>query len=334
MFVASQSYDIGMATAQVLVDTPQSQVVGEASSVSPGGGLALQTLGVQATMLAGLMVEGTIKTDIAQRAGLNPSQLIGISPAVTVPSASGSASASSPSPPSVPSGPNVFALTTQILTDSAGQNTLPIIEITAQAPDQSKAVRLAGAAVAGLQAFVSSNAVDERIPNADRLRITSLGVSAATTQSQGPSPFIGLLVALGVLLLGCASILWVRALIRGWGGASEVERLGFGEPLEDDTEPAPREVALPVARSRMLGEPLEGDAELARHELPPPIALKRRTVVGANRLGLPPASSNAASTTSTHGGLTLAPDESSFPAEATPGQDPDPASQQQSSRLT
>ena len=47
---------------------------------------------MQANLLAGLMVEGPIKTDIAQRAGLNPNQLIGVSSAVTVPSATGSAS--------------------------------------------------------------------------------------------------------------------------------------------------------------------------------------------------------------------------------------------------
>ena len=123
------------------------------------------------------MVEGTIKTDIAQRAGLKPNQLTGISAAVTVPSASGSASG--PSPLSVPSGPNVSALTTQILTDSAAQTTFPIIEIDAQAPDRGKAVRLANAAIAGLQAFVSSEAANERIPNADRLSIMSFGISQA-----------------------------------------------------------------------------------------------------------------------------------------------------------
>ena len=87
----SRSYDVGVATAQVLVDTPRSQVVGASSAVTPQGGQALGTLGTQANLLADLMVVGTIKADIAQRAGLTPNRLIGISAAVTVPSASGSA---------------------------------------------------------------------------------------------------------------------------------------------------------------------------------------------------------------------------------------------------
>jgi hypothetical protein len=226
----SRSYDVGVATAQVLVDTPRSQVVGASSAVTPQGGQALGRLGTQANLLADLMVVGTIKADIAQRAGLTPNRLIGISAAVTVPSASGSALG--PSSVSVPSGPKVFALTTQILTDNGGTTTLPIIEIDAYAPDRDQAVRLASAAVTGLQAFVSSKAADQRIPNADRLSIVSLGVSQATSQTRGPSPLIGIVVALGVLLLGCVSILWILAVIRRWRRASERERLGFGEPLE------------------------------------------------------------------------------------------------------
>jgi hypothetical protein len=226
----SRSYDVGVATAQVLVDTPRSQVVGASSAVTPQGGQALGTLGTQANLLADLMVVGTIKADIAQRAGLTPNRLIGISAAVTVPSASGSALG--PSSVSVPSGPKVFALTTQILTDNGGTTTLPIIEIDAYAPDRDQAVRLASAAVAGLQAFVSSKAADQRIPNADRLSIVSLGVSQATSQTRGSSPLMGIVVALGVLLLGCVSILWILAMVRGWRSASERERLGFGEPLE------------------------------------------------------------------------------------------------------
>ncbi|MFZ0041404.1 MAG: hypothetical protein WAK93_08860 [Solirubrobacteraceae bacterium] len=232
----SKSYGVGVATAQVLVDTPHSQVVGASSAVTPEGAQTLGTLGTQANLLADLMVEGPIKADTAQRAGLKPSQLTGISAAVTAPSASASASASAsgPSPVSVPSGPNVFALTTQILTNNGGDTTLPIIEIDAYAPDREKAVRLASAAVAALQAFVRSEAADERIPNADRLSIMSLGVSRATTQTRGPSPLIGFVVALVVLLVGCASILWIRGGIRGWRAASELQRRGFGKLLEDE----------------------------------------------------------------------------------------------------
>ena len=244
----SKSYDVGTATAQVLVDTPQSQVVDAAPTISSTSGQTLGTLGTQANLLADLMVEGTIKADIAHRAGLNPSQLVGVSAAVTVPSAAGSSSGSGPSAVSVPSGPDVYALTTQILTDTAGDTTFPIIEIDAQAPDQAKATQLANAAVAGLQAFISSEAANEKIPDADRLSITNLGISQASTETQGPSQMIGVLVFLVVLLLGFASIHWIKAVIRGLRRASERERLGL--PLEDEPESAPYEPGSPVDPER------------------------------------------------------------------------------------
>ncbi len=301
----SKSYDVGVATAQILVDTPQSQVVGDSSSVSAAGAQTLGTLGVQANLLAGLMVEGPIKTDIAQRAGLKPNQLIGSSAAVTVPSASGSGSTSGASSISVPSGQNVYALTTQILTDSAGQNTLPIIEIDAQAPDEAKAVRLANAAVAGLQDFVNSEAAVERIPDGDRLSITSLGISQAGTQTHGPSQLIGVLVALVVLLLGFASIHWVKAVIRGLRRASERERLGL--PLEDEAEWAPYEPGSPV------------DPE-------------RGPVLATNGMSQRHFPTNEVSGRSNNGGAAPTADYPGSPTEDTSGQDPASPSRQWSSR--
>ena len=300
----SRSYDVGVATAQVLVDTPRSQVVGASSAVTPQGGQALGTLGTQANLLADLMVVGTIKADIAQRAGLTPNRLIGISAAVTVPSASGSALG--PSSVSVPSGPKVFALTTQILTDNGGTTTLPIIEIDAYAPDRDQAVRLASAAVAGVQAFVSSKAADQRIPNADRLSIVSLGVSQATSQTRGPSPLMGIVVALGVLLLGCVSILWILAVIRGWRSASKRERLGFGEPLEPD--------------GLSFGEPLEPDGLSFGEPLEPDGLSQRHVPTNGVPDLVPDELVELLSGTSNHGGPAPAADYPTLPTGDTSGQ--------------
>jgi hypothetical protein len=291
----SKTYDIGIATAQVLVDTPQSQVADDSSSISAAGAQTLGTLGVQANLLAGLMVEGTIKTDIAQRAGLKPNQLVGVSSAVTVPSAagSGSGSASGASSVSVPAGQNVFALTTQILTDSAGMNTLPIIEINTQAPDLAKAVQLANAAVSGLQAFIDSEAANERIPNADRLSIMSLGVSPEATQTRGSSPTIGVLVTVVVLVLGCSLLLWIARVVRSWRNASERERLGL---------------------------PLEEEAERVTYEPAPAAGPARRLVVGSNRLARPHVGTNGSSDKRDHVGVTVAADDLGVATEDTSGQ--------------
>ena len=325
----SKSYDVGTATAQILVDAPDSQaIVGASSAVTPSGGQLLGTLATQANLLADLMVEGTIKADIAQRAGLNPSQLVGVSAAVTVPSASGSASG--PTSVSVPSGPNVFALTTQILTDTAGDTTFPIIEVDAQAPDRAKAVQLANAAVAGLQAFVNSQAAEARIPDANRLSIMSFGISQASTETLGPSPLLGIVVALVVLLLGCVSILWIQAVIRGWRSASERERLGLGEPFEGDAERVPYEIAPEAGAPRRLV--VEASNRLVRPHVGTNGSSGKPDQGGANRLVRPRVATNGSSGKPNRGGLTLAADDSSLPTEDTSGQGPASSSRKWSSR--
>lgn len=80
----SRQYSVGVATAQILVDTPSSQV----AAVTPRGS---NTVGAQANLISSLMVDGAIKSEIAQRAGLRPNQLFGVSSGATQPTASGPA---------------------------------------------------------------------------------------------------------------------------------------------------------------------------------------------------------------------------------------------------
>lgn len=232
----SRKYDVGVASAHILVDTPSSQVV----EVAPPGS---EMLGEQAALVASLMVDGTIKSAIAQQAGLRPNQIVGVTSAVTQPSASG------PAPVSAPSGPGAFVVTTNVLTDSAG-NDLPIIELSVQAPTPADATRLLDASIAGLRDYLDSQAAVEKVPDAHRLQITSLGLTPASSAARGPSNAIALGVVIAVLVLGCVSILVVLALIRGWRAAAAYEQVaedqelsdpdlgpGAAEPFLDDTPP-------------------------------------------------------------------------------------------------
>src|SRR4051795_13317546 len=78
----SRRSEVGVATARILVDTPNSQVV----EVAPKGS---DTLGVRANLLASLMVDGVVKEAIARRAGLPPKRLIGITEADSEPASVG-----------------------------------------------------------------------------------------------------------------------------------------------------------------------------------------------------------------------------------------------------
>jgi capsular polysaccharide biosynthesis protein len=200
----SRSYTVGVATASVLIDTPRSQVV----EVEPKGS---EYLANRANVLANLMVDGEIKAAIVERVGLEPKQVI----------------ASSDSPGNTEPPPPLNALSRAYMTSVAltsDMSELPIIRVRTQAPDVSQAINLANAAVEGLSTYLDSKAVDEAISDSRRLRIRALGTAQGHAATRGPGRILGLAVAFFVFVAGCAIILALSALIRGWRAAVALEQ--------------------------------------------------------------------------------------------------------------
>jgi hypothetical protein len=184
----SRKYEVGVATARILVDTPASQVV----DVAPKGS---DSLGVRATLLSNLMVDGVVKSVIAKRAGIPEAKLSGIADSADGPSAG----ASKPDP-------RGYSLATTVLVTTKGDS-LPIIEITAQGPDARAAQKLANASIDGLREYLDSKAVAEQVPDAQRLRVSGLGVPQAQQQVRGPRTIFSVVAVIFVFGLGCAAIL-------------------------------------------------------------------------------------------------------------------------------
>jgi hypothetical protein len=224
----TRKYAVGVATTSILIDTPSSQVV----EIAPKGS---DTLGVRANLIASLMIDGTVKATIARNAGLDPDDLVGIST-----SAQDSGATAGPVSRRAP------VLTTRVVTDNDGSE-LPIIQVEAQASDARAAERLAGAAVVGLRAYLDSKAAAQQIPNAKRLQVTGLGQAQARTAARGPKDFLAVAAVLFVFGLGCASLLTVRALVRGWRAAAAQERGPDDDLPGDDMHAEEEEFAESVA---------------------------------------------------------------------------------------
>jgi hypothetical protein len=148
----SRQYNVGLASARVLVDTPDSQVV----DLNPKGADALSS---RASLLANLMASSPVKAIIARDAGVPASQLVAVAPSATGPSA--------PTPLSKAASQSSSAAQTYILTLQADE-TLPIIAVSAQAPDADQAARLANAASTGLRDYLRSVAGAQNVPAAQR----------------------------------------------------------------------------------------------------------------------------------------------------------------------
>jgi len=229
--IESRKYSVGVATARILVDTPDSQVV----EVAPEGSDAT---GVRANLLANLMVEGEIKTEIAHRAGLRTEDLDGVAKTAALPAAS-----------SAPPDPRGYVLTTDVLSSQDGER-LPIIEIEAQAPDAAKAAAHADAAIDGLREHLDSKAAADQVKAGERLQLNPLGTPQARDVVRGPRMALAIAAGLFIFLLGCAAILGFFALVSQWR-AADYEKLnrqqyydltvisGVEEPLSNGNGAAP-----------------------------------------------------------------------------------------------
>jgi hypothetical protein len=178
------------------------------------------------------MVDGTIKAATAAKAGIAPSRLTGVNSAVTVPSATG------PAPAPMPSQRDAYVLSTQVLTDSQGDD-LPIIELSARGPTEAGAVRLVSASVASLGAYLNSRASSERVPDAKRLDVSELGLTQASTETRGPSALVGVIVGAVVFVLYCACLLGGLRLRDAWRASKRDEEMEIEDLLDWPDVPMP-----------------------------------------------------------------------------------------------
>ena len=152
-----------------------------------------------------------------------------------------------------------FVLTTNVVTNTGGDQ-LPIIEVTAQAPTRAAAATLADAAVSGLRDYLDSTAAEQHIGHGERLQVGGLGKPTATVEVKGPSNVIAFAIVIFVIGLGCAAILAVGAVGRGWRSA--VAREAEREADEDVTDVEAAEPVRPMlvvppfdVEHAMSGEP-------------------------------------------------------------------------------
>jgi hypothetical protein len=221
----SRQYHVGLASARILIDTPDSQVV----DLNPKGADALSS---RASLLANLMASSPVKAIIARDAGVPASQLVAVAPSAT--------GATAPTPLSQAASKSANVADVYLLTMQADE-TLPIIAIQAQAPDAEQAARLANAATSGLRDYLRSVAGAQNVPAARQVVISGLGAAQAADVVRGPRRLFAIIAFIFVFGLACFGLIMVSGIARGWRRAAELERSvaeATGPPDSDGTAAA------------------------------------------------------------------------------------------------
>lgn len=196
---SSRQHTIGVASANVLVDTPTSSI----ADLSPAGS---DVIAARATLLANMMATTTVRDGIAKLAGIAPDEL-----AVSVPSSAaplptafavGAGKASTVAPP--------YELT--LATDP----TLPIIAISASAPDRAAAQRLAASGEAGLRQYLTAIASAQHIPKSKQPVLSFLGSPVSATAVRGTRKLYGVAAAIIALAFFLAIIVMAPRLAHAW----------------------------------------------------------------------------------------------------------------------
>jgi hypothetical protein len=239
----TRSFKVGVATVEVLVDTPSTQIV----DVSPAGAY---NLGQTANLLSTVMTQGVIREGVITKAGMVPSRFSAFSLSSSSSGSGPGAAAETPPPDSSLLKAGSGVMTTQTLMDSSGDD-LPIIWVQTRAATPAKAVAMANAAVSSLDAYVQSSALDNKIPARLTLHVSALGAPQASVAASGTGPLMAAAAAIGLFGFACLLVLLCSALARGWRVAAALEQADMEEeeqPLQDDDYPelASRRHAAPV----------------------------------------------------------------------------------------
>jgi hypothetical protein len=205
----SRQYTVWLASADVLVDTADSQVV---DSQGPD----FLSLANRTSLLGNLIGTTPLRTAIAREAGVDPNRLVVVPPANTSSTVIGG---------TLPPTPVTTAASREVPDSEVTQVTvstdpsLPILRVGAQAPNASTASRLTTATSAALERHLETVSATEHIPAARKLVVRPLAAPTPVPETRGTPRVIGLLAAVMVGLLGCAVIVTAPMIARRWRNA-------------------------------------------------------------------------------------------------------------------
>ena len=200
-----RSVETAAASTRVLVDSPRSMVLDLRQ-----GTYDFDSMRNRAILIGNVMASRTVREYIAHEVGI-PADALQVTP------------------PRTPEAPRPRAevgqerRATDILKsndeyrlDIQANATVPILDVYAQAPTARSAEALANAAVEGTRQYVGQVAVTEHPGRAKRVEMRQLGAAHGKVLNSGVSAQVGVLAFILFFAVGCAAVMALARIRRGW----------------------------------------------------------------------------------------------------------------------
>jgi hypothetical protein len=199
----SRGLEIGAASTYVLIDTPNSKVVDIRAQTND-----FQSLITRTNLLGNVMASPPVRGFIARRAHI-PQDLIQAQAPAT--------------PDSEKRASDILRASDKYRLSIEASPSVPILSVYAEAPTGAGAVKVANAAVDGLQDYLNTLAAQQRLPAYQQVRLKQLGRATGGVINGGVKLEVGGLTFVVVFVLCCAALLGFRRIRRGWKSAVEQE---------------------------------------------------------------------------------------------------------------
>jgi capsular polysaccharide biosynthesis protein len=217
----------GAATAQILVDSPQSALANLKQNTLP--------LTTRAGVFAQFMASSAVRDAIAHSTNIPADEILAQGPFDDP--AAAPTGADAPKPPDTAS----LSRGKRYRLLFVSQQDLPLVTVYAQAPTAREAAALADGVGKGVQEYVDRLQTQGELEASRRVVIRALGPAEAGTVQPGSSLPMAIAAFLGVLVFGCVALLVVYRLAaarrerdtEGWDDAASVELFDFPSSSDD-----------------------------------------------------------------------------------------------------
>lgn len=208
-----RALELGAASTQVVVDTPQSTLIDLRRDTYSFEGLRNRSV-----LLGNVMASLPVRQEIAKAVGV-PVEVLQV------------AAPRTPEQPRAVVGAGAERHTTDILKSNdqyrlsiQANPTVPILDIYAQAPSAATATKLADAAVDALTAHLDEVASTEATPKKDQIRLMQLGRARGGVINGSidwQAPLLAFVLTFGV---ACATVVLIARIKQGWKIAALAEQ--------------------------------------------------------------------------------------------------------------